>query len=140
MEKFVILEILNTYLVNMINYKISSHKFKSFKENKNIWFYTDSKNDDLKYQEKDIIIKTILTSCFHGVTLLETPLNNITKPCISMQYLLSPDKNNISNTYFNQSNKPIYSPQNIYVQRQGVVKDIQYMPMDRLLNYLEKFI
>jgi len=123
-----------SHLAGMSSYP---HNIRRSKENKHIWYYTDVKGGNLKCEEIDIIGKAGLVSCFHGLTLHGTPLNNSPNPRISIRYLLSPDKNNKKDTLFNQSNKLIYGPQNIDIHRYDIAPDGSYMPIGSSLDSYE---
>jgi hypothetical protein len=113
------------------------HNLRRSQEEKRTWFYTDSKGDSLKCQEVDIIGKAGLVSCFHGLTLHGTPLNNSKNPRISIRYLLSPEKNNKENTLFNQANKLVYGAQNIDIHRHDINKDGSYSAIGSSLGSYE---
>ena len=113
------------------------HNLRRSKENKNIWFYTDRFGNTLKCKEKNIVGKTGLISCFHGLTLHGTPINNSKDPRISLRYLIAPEDGNSENTFFNQANELIYGPQNIDVHRYDVKKDGSYMPIGSALDSQE---
>ena len=109
------------------------HNLRKSCEDKRAWFYTGSEGKTLKCKEVDIVGKAGLVSCFHGLTLHGTPLNNSKNPRISLRYLISPEKNNKSNTLFNQANKLIYGPQNINIYRHDINKDGSYLSIGNSL-------
>ena len=113
------------------------HNLRRSKENKNTWFYTDSNGKNLKCKEEDIVGEAGLISCFHGLTLHGTPINNSKDPRISLRYLISPDDKNIENSLFRKANKLIYGPQNIDIHRHDVEKDGSYLPIGSALDSQE---
>ncbi len=112
------------------------HNLRRSKVNKNTWFYTDNIGNTLKCNEEDIVGRTGLVSCFHGLTLHGTPINNSKDPRISLRYLIAPD-NNLENTLFKKANELISGPQNIEIHRHDVNKDGSYMPIGSSLDSQE---
>jgi hypothetical protein len=123
-----------SHLAGMSSYP---HNLRRSKNNKNTWYYTDVKGSNLKCEEVDIIGKAGLVSCFHGLTLHGTPLNNSPNPRISIRYLLSPDKDNKEETLLNKSNKLIYGPKNIDINRYDIANDGSYLPIGSSLDSYE---
>lgn len=113
------------------------HNLRRSQEEKRTWFYTDLKGKSLKCEEVDIIGKAGMVSCFHGLTLHGTPLNNSKNPRISIRYLLYPKNNNEENTLFKQANKLIYGPQNIDIHRHDINEDGSYLPIGSSLASYE---
>jgi len=105
------------------------HNLRRSKEKNKTWFYTDMKGKSIKCKEVDIIGKAGLVSCFHGLTLHGTSLNNSKNPRISIRYLLSPKKNNGANNLFNQANKLIYGPQKVDIHRYDINRDGSFLPI-----------
>ena len=56
---------------------------------------------------------------------------------ISIRYLLSPDKDNKEETLLNKSNKLIYGPKNIDINRYDIANDGSYLPIGSSLDSYE---
>jgi hypothetical protein len=115
------------------------HNLRRSKIKKNIWYYTDKSGHTLKCPEVDITGKSGLVSCFHGLTLHGTPLNNSRDPRISIRYLLSPkdSRNAFSSSLFSKANKLVYGSQNIKIHRYDVKKDGSYLSIGSALDSYE---
>lgn len=113
------------------------HNLRKSKKDKKIWYYTDTKGNTLKCNEVDITGKAGLVSCFHGLTLHGTPLNNSHDPRISIRYLLSPKNDSKESTLFAKSNKLVYGPKSINIHRHDIKKDGSYLPIGNALDSYE---
>ena len=75
-------------------------------------------------------------SCFHGLTLHGTPVNNSKDPRISIRFLLAPKKANGGNI-FDIANKNITGPKSISVHRSDVQKNGSYLNTGSALESYE---
>lgn len=112
------------------------HNLRRSYHEKKIWYYTDSVGKTIRCKEFDITGKAGTLSCFHGLTLHGTPVNNSSDPRISIRLLLSPSKS--SKAILAKTNENIYGPTSINLNRTDVNSKGEYLITGSSLESYEK--
>ena len=102
------------------------HNLRRSYHNKKVWYYTDIKGKTINCKEYDITGGPGTLSCFHGLTLHGTPVNNSKDPRISIRFLLAPKKLNEENIFY-LANRNITGPKSISIHRSDVNKKGKYL-------------
>jgi len=127
--------LLGSHVLGMTSYP---HILRRSNMNKAQWYYSDVEGNHAACLEATVTGEAGSISCFHGLALHGTPVNNSTDPRISIRYLMAPDPDRSNhNNMFDRANERVIGPMDITMNRADVAADGSFLPIGSSLGSYE---
>jgi hypothetical protein len=127
--------LLGSHVLGMTSYP---HCLRRSNMDKALWYYTDAEGNHVACPEATVTGEAGSISCFHGLTLHGTPVNNSPDPRISIRYLVAPDPDRSDkNNMFDRANERVIGPMDITMNRVDVAEDGSFLPTGSSLGSYE---